>query len=129
MIAYNFRLQWMRDGGTPIKPLGREVDRKRYELVIRALAKRSGSYVDWPHDNYARAALISSAPGATAGVPGWRLARRTAIWRDWIDHVKTMNVLVGLEHPQLRSGEYPDNNDFPDQLYTRMGRRWLASTS
>lgn len=127
MIAYNFRLQWMREGGTPIKPLGREIDRKRYELVIRALAKHSKSYVHWPNDNYARTALISSAPPARQlDYPDGDWATRSAIWRDWIDHVKTMNELVGLEHPQLRSGEYPDNDDFPDQLYTRMGRRMVG---
>jgi hypothetical protein len=127
MIAYNFRLQWVGEGGTLIKPLGREVDRKRYELVIRALAKRSRLYVHWPDSNYARASLISSAPPARQlDYPDGDWSMRSAIWRDWIDHVKTMNVLVGLEHPQLRSGEYPDNNDFPDQLYTRMGRRMVG---
>ncbi len=35
MIAYNFRLQWTGKGGTPIKPLGREVDRRKYALAIR----------------------------------------------------------------------------------------------
>ena len=48
-----------------------------------------------------------------------------AIWRVWIDQVKTMSILVGLKNPMLKSGEYPDNNDFPDQLYARMGRRMV----
>jgi hypothetical protein len=125
MITYNFRLQWMREGGTPIKPLGREGDRKRYELVLRGLAKRG--CVVWPNDNYARAAMVSSGPPSQQlDYPDGDWPTRSAIWRDWIDHVKTMNVLVGLDHPQLRSGEYPDNNDFPDQLYTRMGRRMVG---
>jgi len=124
MIAYNFRLQWVRNG-TPIKPLGRAVDRKRYELVIRGLKKKG--CVHWPHANYSRARMVSSGPPARQlNYPDGDWPTRSAIWRDWIDHVKTMNVLVGVENPQLKSGEYPDNNDFPDQLYTRMGRRLVG---
>ena len=62
MIAYNFRLQWVSRDGTPIKTLGRDVDRKKYALAIRALAKygENKRYVHWPHNNYARASMISS---------------------------------------------------------------------
>ncbi|MDP6634480.1 MAG: FAD-dependent oxidoreductase [Phycisphaerae bacterium] len=132
MIAYNFRLQWVSRGGTPVKPLDRPVDRKRYALAIRAIAKHGAGgkarrYVFWPHTNYARSAMISSGPPSRQlEYPDGDWATRSEIWRDWIDHVKTMNVLVGMKNPQLRSGEYPDNNDFPDQLYTRMGRRMIG---
>jgi hypothetical protein len=129
MIAYNFRLQWVSKGGTPIKPLGRAVDKKKYALAIRALARhgRNRRYVHWPHGNYARASMISSGPpSGQLEYPDGDWATRSRIWREWIDHGKTMSILVGLKGPQLRSGEYPDNNDFPDQLYTRMGRRMIG---
>ncbi|MDP7287060.1 MAG: FAD-dependent oxidoreductase [Phycisphaerae bacterium] len=124
MIAYNFRLQWVSKG-TPIKPLGRAVDRKRYELVIRGL--KTARCISWPHGNYNRNAMISSGPPSRQlKYPDGDWAARSEIWRDWIDHVKTMNILCKLKTPALRSGEYPDNNDFPDQLYTRMGRRMIG---
>jgi hypothetical protein len=128
MIAYNFRPRWV-DQGTPVKPLGREVDRKRYALVIRALEQHGadGHHVKWPSGNYARKSMISSAPpGRQADYPDGDWPTRSAVWRDWIDHYKTMNLLVGLNSAQLQSGEYPDNNDFPDQLYIRMGRRMVG---
>jgi len=129
MIAYNFRLQFVGKGGTPIKPLGREVDKKQYALAIRALEEhgKDNRYVYWPNGNYARNSMISSAPpGRQLEYPDGDWATRSAIWRDWIDHVKTMSILVGLKNPMLKSGEHPDNNDFPDQLYTRMGRRLVG---
>lgn len=129
MIAYNFRLQWVGSSGTPIKPLGREVDKKKYALAIRALKKhgKNKRYVYWPHNNYARASMISSGPPSRQlEYPDGGWPTRSKIWREWIDHVKTMSILVGLKNPQLRAGEYPDNNDFPDQLYTRMGRRMIG---
>ncbi len=69
--------------------------------------------------------ISSGLPSRQRDYPDGDWATRSQIWRDWIDHGKTMSILVGLKNPQLRSGEYPDNNDFPDQLYTRMGRRGL----
>lgn len=127
MTTYNFRPEWVNEGGTPMKPLSREVDRKRYELLIRGLATHSKAVVHWPTDNYARTAMISSAPPALQlEYPDGDWPTRSAIWRDWIDHYKTMNELLGIRNPQLRSGEYPDNNDFPDQLYIRMGRRLVG---
>ena len=134
MIAYNFRLQGMQDRksedekGTPLEPLGREIDRERYELVIRGLEKDSGNRVIvWPKGNYARTKMVSSGlPGRQADYPDGDWAARSAVWRDWIDHVKTMNILCNIENPILPEGEYPDNNDFPDQLYIRLGRRMIG---
>jgi len=129
MIAYNFRLQWTGKGGTPIKPLGRQIDRKKYALAIRALARHGENrrYVHWPDGNHARGSMISSGPPSRQlEYPDGDWATRSKIWREWIDHGKTMSILVGLKDPRLRSGEYPDNNDFPDQLYTRMGRRMIG---
>ncbi len=129
MLAYNFRLKWAGKGGTPLVPLGREVDRQRYALVLRALETHGENerYVDWPIWNYKRNSMVSSAPpGLQSVYPDGDWATRSAIWRDWIDHVKTMCILVGLENPMLLSGEYPDNNDFPGQLYIRAGRRLIG---
>ena len=133
MLTYNFRLRGMRHGGggkangTPLKPLGRDIDRKRYELVIRALKKSGKRAIGWPSWNYRRTTMVSSGlPGRQAEYPDGDWAERSAVWRDWIDHVKTMNVLCGIKNPLLPEGEYPDNNDFPDQLYIRMGRRMIG---
>jgi len=134
ILTYNFRLKGMRDRksdkekGTPLKPLGREIDRKRYELVLRGLKKgSSGRVIGWPAWNYARTTMVSSGvPGRQADYPDGDWAQRGAVWRDWIDHVKTMNILCGIKHPVLPQGEYPDNGDFPDQLYIRMGRRLIG---
>jgi len=126
MIAYNFRLQWVKQGGTPLKPPGREVDRAKYELVIRGL-KSDPQSISWPHSNYDRRAMVSSGvPARQTDYPDGDWAARSAVWRDWIDHVKTMCTLCEVEDPQLLSGMYPDNDDFPDALYTRMGRRMIG---
>ena len=84
MIAYNFRLKWVNQGGTPLKPLGREVDRQRYALAIRALEKhgKDKRYVSWPHRNYARESMISSGPPARQlEYPDGDWATRSAVWR------------------------------------------------
>ncbi len=134
ILTYNFRLKGMRDresdeaGGTPLKPIAREIDRERYELVIRGLMKDAKSRViGWPSWNHARTTMVSSGPpGRQADYPDGNWTQRSAVWRDWIDHVKTMNVLCGIKDPVLPEGEYPDNGDFPDQLYIRMGRRMIG---
>lgn len=133
-LAYSFRMNRMRNADrplpntTPMKPLGREVDRDRYELVLRSLrSPLAKNLIGWPEPNYNRRAMISSGiPGRQADYPDGDWATRSAIWREWIDHVKTMNILLGKKNPVLPKGEYPDNNDFPDQLYVRMGRRLIG---
>ena len=133
-LAYNFRMQGMRDRksgqteGTPLKPLARKIDRERYELVIRGLKKDSGKdVIGWPAWNYLRKTMVSSGPpGRQADYPDGDWDLRSAVWRDWIDHVKTMNILRGIKAPVLREGWYPDNGDFPDQLYIRIGRRMIG---
>ena len=125
MIAYNFRLRWQKKGGTPVSPLEREVDHKKYELVKRGLRVKGA--VSWPHANYNRRAMVSSGvPARQVDYPDADWAARSTVWRDWIDHVKTMNILCDVRDPRLPEGEYPDNNDFPDQIYTRMGRRMIG---
>lgn len=133
MLTYNFRLKGMRDGhrgetkATPLKPLGRDIDRKRYELVIRGLKSSKPGVIGWFSRNYARTTMVSSGlPGRQADYPDGDWAQRSAVWREWIDHVKTMNVLCGIKNAVLPKGEYPGNNDFPDQLYIRAGRRLLG---
>ncbi len=134
ILTYNFRLQGIRNGGgdepncTFMKPLGREIDAKRYELVSRGLKSnhRKGK-IGWPQANYARKAMVSSGPpGRQADYPDGDWSVRSAVWRDWIDHVKTMNILCGMTNAVLPKGQYPDNNDFPDQLYIRMSRRMIG---
>lgn len=134
IVAYNFRMNGLRDDvandgkGTPVRPLGRAIDRQRYELVIRGLAAANPqSLIGWPEWNYGRTTMVSGGlPGRQADYPDADWPTRSGIWREWIDHVKTMNVLCGLKNPVLFRGEYPDNQDFPDQLYIRMGRRMVG---
>ncbi len=133
ILTYNFRLKGMRDGrddgapGTPIKALGREINHKQYELVKRGLESGKKGTIGWFHWNYDRKTMVSTGPpGHQADYPDGDWATRSAIWRDWIDHVKTMNQLCGIQDAVLPKGEYPDNDDFPDQLYIRMSRRLLG---
>jgi len=133
ILTYNFRLKGMSDAdgdkasGTPLKPLGREIDRKRYELVIRGLKSSKKGVIGWFSWNYARTTMVSSGPpGCQADYPDGDWDTRAKVWRDWIDHVKTMNLLCGIKNPVLPQGEYPDNGDFPDQLYIRMSRRMIG---
>jgi ribulose 1,5-bisphosphate synthetase/thiazole synthase len=130
ILTYNFRLKGMRDGpaadtpGTVLKPLGRDIDLQQYELVRRGLESPQQGVIGWFHWNYNRKSMVSTGPpGRQADYPDGDWATRAAIWRDWIDHVKTMNELCGIHNPVLPAGEYPDNGDFPDQLYIRMSRR------
>lgn len=129
-MAYNFRPNGLRDDrdhdgkGSPMKPLGRDVDAARYELVTRGLEK---DIIGWPEWNYARTSMVSGGiPGRQADYPDGSWADRSTIWREWIDHLKTLNILCGLKRPVLYKGEFPDNEDFPDQLYVRLGRRLLG---
>jgi hypothetical protein len=134
LLAYSFRMNRMRGGkGTeeemiPMKPLGREVDWQRYKLVLRGLkSPDQKKAIGWPEQNYRRLAMVSSGiPGRQADYPDGDWTARSAIWREWIDHVKTMNVLLGITNPMMPKGEFPENNDFPDQLYIRMGRRLIG---
>lgn len=118
--AYNFRL-WWADEGTPI-PEPEYIDQQLFVLVRRALKENPG-LISWPHDNYQRNNMISGGiPGRQSGYPDGDWTERSAIWREWIEYVKTMNVLTGNKKG-LRRGEYPDTDDFPTSLYVRQGRR------
>ena len=129
ILTYNFRLYTLKFGkNAKGKPLGRDVDRKRYELVIRGLKSKAGKKaIGWFSKNYSRMTMVSSGPpGHQADYPDGDWTTRSKVWRDWIDHVKTMNILCGLKDAVLAKGEYPDNDDFPDQLYIRMSRRLVG---
>lgn len=137
-MTYNFRLPGFfyidREDSpkelTTLKPLGREIDRDRYELVIRGLkAKGDGEnpVIGWPFWNLIRNAMVGSGPpGRQIDYPDADWTGRAQVWRDWIDHVKTMNELCGVDNRMLLVGEYPHNGDFPDQLYIRVGRRLVG---
>ena len=121
--AYNFRLRWTEDG-TPVPALGR-IDREKYALVMRAL-EQNRKLISWPHVNYARHNMISGGiPGRQADYPDADWPERSAIWQEWIDHVKTMNALTGNKMGLIK-GEYPESNDFPNSLYIRQGRRMVG---
>ena len=134
IIAYNFRMNGLRDDvehdgkGSPVQPLGLDVDRQRYALVMRALGSKDGRrLIGWPEWNYGRTTMVSGGlPGRQADYPDGDWKTRSEIWREWIDHVKSLNILCGLKNPVVFKGEYPDNHDFPDQLYIRMGRRMVG---
>lgn len=122
-IAYNFRPLWV-EKGTPL-PVPGVVDREKYALAIRSLERRAGFY--WPHDNTHRLQLISGGiPGLQSDYADADWPRRSAIWQEWIEHVRTMHVLSGTR-VQLQRGQYPDNGDFPDQLYIRLARRMVGA--
>lgn len=131
-MAYNFRLpglseRWRQGAEViPFKPLGKKIDRKRFEVVLRGLdSPDRNRAIGFPSWNYSRHSMVSSSPmGLQADYPDSTWAVRSDIWRTWIDHVKTMNTLCrSADAPALIVGEYPDNDDFPDQLYVRLGRR------
>jgi hypothetical protein len=137
-MTYNFRLPGFfyvdRENSprdlTSLKPLGDGIDRDRYEIVIRGLkAKGDGKnpVIGWPFWNLIRNAMVGSGPpGRQIDYPDANWAGRAQVWRDWIDHVKTMNALCGVSNKMLLVGEYPHNGDFPDQLYIRVGRRLIG---
>lgn len=123
ILAYNFRLQWVADG----RPLGKpsRYDEAQYALVRRAL-KVNRRAVGWPTANYSRRSLISSGiPGLQSDYPDADWPRRAGIWRAWADHAKIMHKLTGSTR-MLRTGEYPDSNGFPNQLYIRLARRMVG---
>jgi len=122
IIAYNFRLQWVRNGQAVGQP--DNYDPAKYELLRRALkAKNARGLVSWPHGNYDRRGLLSGGiPGRQSDYPDADWSERAKIWRQWIDHVKIMHKLTGSTRT-LKKGEYPDSGDFPNQLYVRMARR------
>ena len=121
-MTYNFRLQFVPEGeGRPLgAPSGESAE--RYELVRRALAK-DPALIGWPNGNYNRKTVISSGiPGRQSAYPDADWPERAAIWREWIDHARIMHQLTGSTDA-LKPGEYPDSEDFPPQLYIRLGRR------
>jgi len=126
IIAYNFRLQWLENSaGSPIGAPS-HYDTAQYALVRRALDVNR-RLISWPQSNYARTKMISGGiPGRQSDYPDADWPERSAIWQEWIEHVKTMHALTGSKK-ELRSGEYPESDDFPNQLYIRLARRMVGS--
>ena len=123
IIAFNFRLQWVA-GGSPLGKPSR-YDEASYALVRRAL-QTSRKAVGWPSGNYARTSLISSGiPGLQSDYPDADWPERAKIWRAWADHARIMHQLTGGTKT-LKKGEYPESDDFPNQLYIRMARRMVG---
>ena len=123
IMAYNFRPLWVPAGEGAKVGEPTHYDPAKYELVLRAL-RTHPEYIGWPSFNYERGTLISGGiPGRQSDYPDGTWAERSKIWREWIDHVKIMHQLTGSTK-ELKKGEYPESvNDFPDQLYVRLGRR------
>lgn len=125
-MAYNFRLQFVPESeGCPLGLPSRE-NLGQYEVVRRALAK-DPALIGWPNGNYNRKTVVSSGiPGRQSAYADADWPERAAIWREWIDHAKTMHQLTASTDA-LKHGEYPDSGDFPPQLYIRLARRMKGS--
>jgi hypothetical protein len=122
IMAYNFRLQWVSHEFGTILGEPSHYNPEKYELVRRALSINP-KYIGWPSDNYTRESLFSGGlPGRQSDYPDGNWVERSKIWQEWIDHVKIMHKLTNCDK-SLKKGEFAENNDFPDQLYIRLGRR------
>jgi hypothetical protein len=120
IIAYNFRLNGQDE---PIGPPD-HFHPENYELLRRIVAAKGK--VGWPSDNFNRSALISGGLlGPQADYPDADWAKRSCIWRDFIEHVKSLSQITG-NAARLNHDDYPDTGGFPHQLYVRMGRRMIG---
>ena len=125
IIAYNFRLFWMKAGKGVLPGEPSRYTPQDYALAHRALEDNK-QLISWPHNNYNRYKMISSGiPGRQADYPDADWPKRAKIWREWIDHVKIMHKITGSKRG-LMTGEYPETNDFPHYLYTRLARRMIG---
>lgn len=121
IIAYNFRLNGEDE---PIGPPD-HFQPEKYELLRRIQA--AGGKLGWPSDNFNRQTLISGGLlGPQADYPDADWAKRSQIWRDYIEHVKSLSQITG-QPARLNHEDYPDTGGFPHQLYVRMGRRMIGS--
>ena len=113
IIAYNFRLQWLGNSTGSTIGAPSHYDVARYKLIRRAL-DINPSLISWPHSNYARTNMISGGiPGRQSDYPDGDWEERSRIWREWVDHVKTLHDLI-QSHDTLNQGEYPESDDFPN---------------
>lgn len=119
--AYNFRLNGEDE------PLGEpeNYQPEKYELVRRILAVDEGE-IGWPSDNLSRQTIVSGGLlGRQSDYPDADWATRAQIWREFIEHVKSLSKVTG--RPALRNyRDYPDTDGFPHHLYVRLGRRMLG---
>jgi hypothetical protein len=120
IIAYNFRLNGEDE---PVGPPDR-LKPENYELLRRIQV--AGGKIGWPSDNFSRHTLISGGLlGPQADYPDGDWATRSRIWRDFIEHVKSLSQITG-KPARLNHEDYPDTGGFPHQLYVRMGRRMVG---
>lgn len=120
IIAYNFRLNGKDEPVGPPDHLKPE----NYELLRRIQV--AGGKIGWPSDNYSRHALLSGGLlGPQADYPDGDWPTRSRIWRDFIEHVKSLSQITG-KPARLNHEDYPDTGGFPHQLYVRMGRRMVG---
>lgn len=122
IIAYNFRLNGKDE---PIGPPD-HFQPKNYELLRRILTAKADKLIGWPSDNFNRQTIISGGLlGPQADYPDADWATRSRIWRDFIEHVKSLSQITG-KPARLNHEDYPDTGGFPHQLYVRMGRRMVG---
>jgi hypothetical protein len=120
IIAYNFRL----NGEDEPIGLPDHFQPENYALLRRILAAKGK--IGWPSDNFNRHTIISGGLlGLQADYPDADWATRSRIWRDFIEHVKSLSQITG-QPARLNHEDYPDTGGFPHQLYVRMGRRVLG---
>ena len=119
-IAFNFRLNGEDE---PIRPPD-HFKPENYELLRRIQA--AGGKIGWPSDNFNRQTIISGGLlGLQADYPDADWPTRARIWREFIEHVKSLSQITG-KPALLNHEDYPDTGGFPHQLYVRMGRRMLG---
>lgn len=119
--AYNFRLNGEDE---PVAPPDNDPTEK-YELVRRILAVEEKK-VGWPSDNISRQTIVSGGLlGRQSDYPDGDWATRSQIWREFIEHVKSLSKVTG-KPARLNHRDYPETGGFPHQLYVRLGRRMLG---
>ncbi len=126
-MAYNFKLAWEPNPSpehpgiliTPPETKNKDV----YELLNRYV--RAGYKFSWPNENFAREELMTGTlPGMQLEYPDGDWTTRSKVWRDFVDHVKTLTDFSGKE-VRLLSDVNDDTDGWPF-LYIRGGRRMVG---
>jgi len=126
-MAYNFKLAWEANPTeeypgiiiTPPEIKNEDV----YELLRRYV--KAGYPFTWPNENFSRGELMTGTlPGMQIDYPDGDWTIRSRVWREFIDHVRTLTDFSGKE-VRLLSGINEDTDGWPF-LYIRGGRRMIG---
>ncbi len=125
MIPFNFRhdraMQRLGQGTPAPAPEG--IALEHAELVRRVHA---AGHLGSCRGNFNRHSLLDgSIPGLHADYPDADWARRSEIWRTFIQNDRLVAKVSGVPI-RLRPEMYPDTGGWPHQLYIRMGRRMVG---